>query len=486
MDMMELRRNIIMGSSLSLKEYTATGNPLTFLTDLARPLKSCLATWLPHQSGTGDPSPENVRPVLGMDGVNAWHCGTNLFDGEMELGGISASTGQNDAATDRIRSKNYIPIPKVNKLFLSCGHETTYLRVFYYTENKTFISVSAWGVGNREFATNDAAYIRIVEAYSTQYNNDIAVNYPLTETDYSPYHGTSYSVAFPATGKNLVPPFVTAEKTSTGLIMTPQSDGSVRVHGKSTSQEYALISRIFLSEGQYALKAGTYTFRINTDGQGSNLYTQVVLSNGTVFFSDKYGETKTIPDCYISRVDIGVAPSAYNIDLDETISPQLEAGSTPTAYEPYTAIIYGGSLDLTTGMLTAEWWSFALKWKDKWYGQQLTNVERRVFELPSGISVHTSEYYNTNKSEVMCNRATWKWSFSEDSIHFYIGVDQGKNVALVFQPIGTDEDTEIHICGTLAEPQTFQLSPTQITALIGNNTMWADSDSLEIKYLKKR
>ena len=36
-------------------ERTATGNPLTFQTDLSKPLKSLLIPFTPVQSGTGDP-----------------------------------------------------------------------------------------------------------------------------------------------------------------------------------------------------------------------------------------------------------------------------------------------------------------------------------------------------------------------------------------------------------------------------------------------
>ena len=34
----------------------------------------------PTQEGTGDPSPENVRPIVGWDSVNVWRCGKNLLD----------------------------------------------------------------------------------------------------------------------------------------------------------------------------------------------------------------------------------------------------------------------------------------------------------------------------------------------------------------------------------------------------------------------
>ena len=53
-------------------EDTATGNPLTFLTDLAMPLKSLVANFLPIQS-SGTPSPDNVLPITGWTGLDVWH-----------------------------------------------------------------------------------------------------------------------------------------------------------------------------------------------------------------------------------------------------------------------------------------------------------------------------------------------------------------------------------------------------------------------------
>ena len=60
-------------------EDTATGNPVTFETDLAKPLKSLVANFLPVQSGTGDPSPTNIRPITGWTGLNVQHFPKNLL-----------------------------------------------------------------------------------------------------------------------------------------------------------------------------------------------------------------------------------------------------------------------------------------------------------------------------------------------------------------------------------------------------------------------
>lgn len=69
------------GGGASIIERTASGNPLTFGTDLVRPLRSLLIHFTPIQQGSGDPSPENVRPIIGWNGLNVWN-GKNLLDEE--------------------------------------------------------------------------------------------------------------------------------------------------------------------------------------------------------------------------------------------------------------------------------------------------------------------------------------------------------------------------------------------------------------------
>ena len=74
-DMTMLRKLMFLkaASGGSVVEDTATGNPVTFLTDIARPLKSLIANFLPVQAGSGDPAPDNVRPITGWTGVTVNH-----------------------------------------------------------------------------------------------------------------------------------------------------------------------------------------------------------------------------------------------------------------------------------------------------------------------------------------------------------------------------------------------------------------------------
>lgn len=55
-----------------------SGNPVTCEPVAGYPL-GVVANWEPTQAGTGDPSPENIRPISGRDAVTVQRCGENLL-----------------------------------------------------------------------------------------------------------------------------------------------------------------------------------------------------------------------------------------------------------------------------------------------------------------------------------------------------------------------------------------------------------------------
>lgn len=64
-----------------------SGNPVVCYPVAGYPL-GAVASWKPTQAGTGDPSPENIRPIKGRDSVAVERCGGNVIE--------FLSTNQND------------------------------------------------------------------------------------------------------------------------------------------------------------------------------------------------------------------------------------------------------------------------------------------------------------------------------------------------------------------------------------------------------
>ena len=61
-----------------------TGNPVVCYPVAGYPL-GCKVSWEPTQEGSGDPSPDNVRPIKGRDSVTVERCGENLIDIRADL-----------------------------------------------------------------------------------------------------------------------------------------------------------------------------------------------------------------------------------------------------------------------------------------------------------------------------------------------------------------------------------------------------------------
>ena len=152
-------------------EDTATGNPVTFETDLAKPLKSLVANFLPIQSGTGDPSPTNIRPITGWTGVDVWHGGKNLFSTTLEQGAISATNGNDSGSDARVRCVGFIHLSAGKYTVSAVGVGQAFFYV-YDTNGQYIQSESSAGFANipRTLTLVGDRYVRV--AFRVSSNNE--------------------------------------------------------------------------------------------------------------------------------------------------------------------------------------------------------------------------------------------------------------------------------------------------------------------------
>lgn len=135
--------------------------------------------------------------------------------------------------------------------------------------------------------------------------------------------------------KNLIPyPYFDTTKTLNGITFTVNADGSISFSGTTTGQAtfYFVYKAMNLKQGvTYTLSAsGNYSFGgsatifIYDSAQGQSAYIPLLTDTSTTFTP-----TKNInnTNCYL------VIPA--NRTASGTLKPQLELGSTATAYTPY-------------------------------------------------------------------------------------------------------------------------------------------------------
>lgn len=180
---------------------TAEGEVVTIEASSDTAVKALTVDIVPVQSGSGTPSPQNIRPISGHDEVGVSVCGVNVWDEEWEVGYIDPNTGQNSTQySTMIRSKNYVPIkPNTSYFFKSSANASN--GMFFYDIGQNLISKEYPAMDSIITAPSEACYLRfcMAVAYGTTYKNDISINYPSTDHEYHAYNGTTYTTTLPST-----------------------------------------------------------------------------------------------------------------------------------------------------------------------------------------------------------------------------------------------------------------------------------------------
>ena len=118
---------------------TASGDIVSFADGAdGMPLSSCVVSIDPVQSGSGDPSPTNVRPISGWTGAQIGRCGETLCMISDFVQGSMSSTGSPTGSTIRLRSPRFVVQPNTKYTFAVPEGFYVY-EVHEFTTSETFI-----------------------------------------------------------------------------------------------------------------------------------------------------------------------------------------------------------------------------------------------------------------------------------------------------------------------------------------------------------
>ena len=184
---------------------TVTGAIATFTTLRAALLQSLIVNIDPVQSGSGDPSPDNVRPISGHTGVNVWRTGKNLFHGTL----INGITGSNGGYSDNAaRVTNFLPNISGNSvMFINPGTYTLsvqgldFCTVLTKDGDGNIIEnfATAWHGLPFTFTLTKAGYLLFSGRTFAQGNIDPAdyspqIELSTTASSYEPFTGTTLTI----------------------------------------------------------------------------------------------------------------------------------------------------------------------------------------------------------------------------------------------------------------------------------------------------
>lgn len=179
-----------------------TGNPVQCYPVAAYPL-GCKASWEPVQEGSGDPSPDNIRPISGRETVSVERCGENLLnpkknghvtytpygltityigDNKVHLSGTYQEDGGSFVILD---TRQKLLAGKGLKItgFTTAGTKQSYTLYGLRTKNETVIAMQA------QFAKGDVIDMTVAVVVSGSY----------APTTYAPYTGQTATLTLPRT-----------------------------------------------------------------------------------------------------------------------------------------------------------------------------------------------------------------------------------------------------------------------------------------------
>lgn len=180
---------------------TLSGAIVSFIAPKAHALKEVVVGINPVQSGSGDPSPDNVRPISGWTGANVQRTGVNVWDEEISEGLLN-SDGTVAPSNSRLVS-SFIPVVPGKTYAFVWPSSSGRGRGAFYDADKNLVQY------NSDFpptiietnvslftVPNGAHYLRfnLTTTYGTTYNNDVSINYPDTDHDYHAYVGNTYAI----------------------------------------------------------------------------------------------------------------------------------------------------------------------------------------------------------------------------------------------------------------------------------------------------
>ena len=369
---------------------------------------------------------------------------------------------------------------------------------FVYRKNRTWVSVNNGGVipVDIDEGTDITFQIGILTSVTTLNANGIHVQIERGST--APTSWTPYSNICPITGwtgakvtrtgTNLLPTTASG-RTYGGITYTVNSDGSIHVEGTATSTSWlnASAPKTFIKAGTYTLSGGATNCGLYIVGEfmnGGN------INNVTIGGADNgSGKTFTLADDANVYYQLSVSNGRV---IDTVIYPRLTVGSSiaefatyngttyPITFPSEAGTVYGGSLNVTTGVLTVDramvdlgtltwnkitttgthwrFWAYlnAMAYNGEMLSSQykhITSSQQYLGEIGIASQSSGGNYLAMVSDERFSDAATFKTAMS--------------GVQLVYE---------------LATPITYTLTPQEIRTLLGNNNIWADTGDVTVGY----
>ena len=298
-------------------------------------------------------------------------------------------------------------------------------------------------------------------------------------------------------GKNLLPyKYESDTQTSFGITATRNPDGSITMQGVNDGTG---ASSIYLARSNLGIRlpAGTYTLSAGTLPSGVSFYITPGYKTGTFTLQEA------------TEFTIAYFNISLNTDLSAgiTVYPQLEVGSTATAYEPYTSFDYPlptleplmslpngvcDEYDAVTGAETRRIGKLTLNGTENWRIVTEQNNESSSLFYLYGVAMGGSI---VNCTHLICRTIiSGSETYTYDGIYgnylgstFYIRLNHSHNITTAeglkeWLAAQHAAGMPVTIYYELAEPVITQHDPQTVPAVYPTTTVFADAGNAAVSY----
>lgn len=428
----------------------------------------------------------DLEPVQDLNGYdNPWPAGggKNLYDKDspniIQDAAIDPSTGSIDYGMSEYSVSDFIPVESGYSYVISGNGYANDSFGGCYDANKQLIS----NIGALEFVPyavipNGTKYIRVDKDNGV---TNFQIEKGTSATSFAPY-----SNICPISGHTEV------NVTRTGKNLSSMGSASTNAIGSVNVSYNGKIAE--LNGGvTYTLSFTILTAAIGTSyGNRLGVYINDVTVAARYELNETGEKTLTLTpqnDCFISFWCGGVYPSNTKI-IDNV---QVELGSTATTYEPYAGqtypiplgqTVYGGTLDVVSGVLTVTKVYddlSALTWQTRVTGTNNKSISASVtnYFLTKSVSIIAENYAYNGKAagyiQAPDNERIGLYSYNP------LSATDTTTARTIYLVISNGQTPSGKLVYELAAPTTVQLTPTQVSTLLGQNNIWSDSGEVEVK-----
>jgi len=486
----------------SIVSFEGSGAPMAGLKVDINPVQNLNGYSHPWSGGGGKNKLENTRAntTATVNGITF----TAKADGTVVVNGTATA----NAPLIIQNSGTWTTLPSGTYTLSGCpsgGSGSKYALIAQFYDNGTAKILTDYGSGaTATYSTgaslpSGSANIFIIVFNGTTVNNltfKPMIESGSTATTFEPYENICPisgwdSVDVNVRGKNLLTNSPMDIGTFSGVAVSVNSSGQIVLNGTCTSNNV-------VRAGSCTLPSGHYIFSGMTSVGAPNTFFLNILptASGTGnynLYEGSYAMDTTEEYTFTVRVYFRSGQTFNNMVFEPMIRL---ASDTDATFAPYNAntttvdlgqTVYGGSLNVTTGvlMITHERYAFT--------GNETITSSAYVGHTRFSCQALTNLADNNNNNNNYCSHFVPSTSpvgnnATDNAIAvynrgLYWRADQFADVTAMKSYFSTQASggTPVTYVAKLETPITVQLTPTQVNTLLGQNNVWADSGDVEVK-----